>query len=308
MQSGKDVHSSFVANLPAMSPYLGAILGLHIATQFVLPVMSPQVFDFLGKKQYGKRALSSAERSELARDARTKAVAVVSAVWMVYSAVTAISDPSFSSLKGHIYAGTQLTHQAMLLAAAYFTWDVVVCVWDAEPAAFIFHGAACWFIYVSALGVRVSGVAGLGGAREGSPASDVLPFNQAIWTWGMLFEASTPFLHLRTAMIQADAARGPLFLAVQWLFGGFFLASRIIMGYIKAYEFFGTMEAAVAARQVHSVGLVRLCEVLSFLLCGLNAYWLYLMIRRAVSPSAPVKDKIAAKLEAMADTHTTKRD
>lgn len=290
MQSGKDVHSCFVGNLAALSPYLAVILVCHLLTQYTLPITSPHVYDFLGKKKYGKRALSATERSELARDARTKVVAVVTAIWMTYSAAVAIRDPSFATVQGRLYASSPLTHDAMLVAAAYFTWDVIVCVWDAEPAAYIFHGAACWFLYVCALGAR----------SLATGEVSLQPFNQAIWTWGMLFESSTPFLHLRTALIQADAARGPLFSAAQLCFGLTFFLSRIVLGYSKAYEMFISMEAAIQAGQVHNVGLLRLCEALSILLCCLNGYWFALMVRRAVSPTAPVKDKLTAKLEALA--------
>lgn len=45
----------------------------------------------------------------------------------------------------------------------------------------------------------------------------------------LLFEASTPFLHLRKALIQAGAGSGLLFLAVNFAFSATFIAFRLVL-------------------------------------------------------------------------------
>jgi hypothetical protein len=94
----------------------------------------------------------------------------------------------------------------------------------------------------------------------------------------LLFEASTPFLHIRAALIQSRSATGTGFAIVQALFGITFFLTRIVFGYWKCWgpgQWNDQMQGLVASGTAHSVQVVRMFQVSCAILSCMNAYWIY---------------------------------
>jgi len=108
----------------------------------------------------------------------------------------------------------------------------------------------------------------------------------------LLFEASTPLLHLRKYLIQTNATHGALFPVVQAGFGLTFLLARIVVGYKECGSWAWRMWSIVAAdgydvvTDTHiqprlvsvAIVLLALCVALS----SLNAYWFGVMVTAAL--------------------------
>lgn len=274
----------------SVAPYFAACLALHVLFQYGLPALDPSIYDAIGRKKHGdNHAAIVKARGDLARGARMKIVAIIGSTVMCLGALYAVTlDPATLAVtKGmHPYASSPATEALMRLATGYFVWDVLVCALDREPLEYHLHGVSCLFVYLATL----------------------RPFAQPQFVFGLLFEASTPFLHLRTAMIQADAAKGPAFDFVQAAFFLLFLGVRIGMGYPRTYAMLTTVNALIADGSAHSIPMARTFQGLSVFLCALNAYWFYLMLARLLSgmnvtPKAP-KDKFTAHLDGGLDSPT----
>jgi hypothetical protein len=100
----------------------------------------------------------------------------------------------------------------------------------------------------------------------------------------LLFEASTPFLHIRAALIQAHAAKGPVFTAVQLLFALIFFSTRIVFGYWKCWgpgQWSDQMNGLADKGSLHSVQVARMYQVSCAILSMMNAYWIYGIVSAA---------------------------
>lgn len=103
----------------------------------------------------------------------------------------------------------------------------------------------------------------------------------------LMFEASTPFLKLREALILADATSGALFAVNNVLFSGSFFLARIVFGFVQFARWLAAVEALLAAGAAHSVPLVRMYEVCAGFLTLLNAWWMIVIVRGALASAKP---------------------
>jgi hypothetical protein len=273
-----------VAEGASVLPYLAALFALHVAVEFAVPAIAPAAFDVLGLKDGIK------DRRKLAKDARTKVVCTTFALLVATAAAVGLA--SASGLAADPYASTALTGVLMRAATAYFAWDLVVCAVDGYGIEWWIHGVCCLVVFTLSLVRRAGAGGGLGWGGAASTASLILrdlpqlrpfptphpqrPFLHYMGLVTLLFEASTPFLHVRKALIQAGGGSGRAFAVIQALFAATFVATRIVFGYWKCWapgEWFSQMNALVEAGGAHSVAVVRLYQVNCFVLSALNGFW-----------------------------------
>jgi hypothetical protein len=101
----------------------------------------------------------------------------------------------------------------------------------------------------------------------------------------LLFEASTPFLHVRLTLIQAKAAGGRLFSVVNLAFAAAFFAARIVFGLYKCWapgQWFWQMEDLLASGRAHVPSIVRVFQVSCAVLSALNVFWAAQIVKGAL--------------------------
>jgi uncharacterized protein YjeT (DUF2065 family) len=103
----------------------------------------------------------------------------------------------------------------------------------------------------------------------------------------LLFEASTPFLHARDALLKAGLHESPLFAAANWCFLLSFAASRVLFGLYAIFapgQWWSAMEALVARgdARLRGVSVVRVYQVCAVLLSALNLVWMARILASAL--------------------------
>ncbi len=248
--------------------------------QYVLPAALPGIWDVLGAdgkmdpkpddpRYKGRPAeeLRAVARRRYARDARTKIICVVMAVWMVALSVRELWSAEGRDLMRpeRMYDASPTSRTLTYSSCAYFVWDVLVCIMDGEGVGYHVHAWACLLTFFTGMQPFLSGWA---------------PFV-------LMFEASTPFLHIRKVMIQAGAASGPLWGVVNAAFGLTFLVFRIIIGYPGFFIMDCMLVNLLASGAAHNTAVVCQFLLLSVVLGGLNAWWGWLIVKGAIGGNKP---------------------
>jgi len=103
----------------------------------------------------------------------------------------------------------------------------------------------------------------------------------------LLFEASTPFLHVRKMMLTFGWAksRAAIFNTASLAFVGVFFLSRIVVGLWASGVWWVNMLERLQTGNHHSVTIMLLFLAANFLLCGLNVMWFVQMVHAAVNTS-----------------------
>lgn len=149
----------------------------------------------------------------------------------------------------------------IVIAAGYFIWDLGICIYYGWGIAFMFHGAMCCTLYFIAMGSFVH------------LAAPVF----------LLFELSTPSLHLRWLLIQLKAADTTFFKVVNLSFAGLFFLVRLVAGlplsYILVIE---PSNSAIFSGRMAAMGVpvwhAWLNVVGMVLLDCLNVFWFSQMV------------------------------
>lgn len=239
-----------VSHASGWAPPLAVYVALHVLFQYIVPACLPSVYDALGAR---KRAAGgpAPSRAELARVGRNALVASAMAVYVSALSIWGLLQPSAAALRADLYAETALTRHLVNVAVAFFLYDCVLVPLDGAGAVFAVHGAACLFVFVGALH----------------------PFLHYMAMVVLLFEASTPFLHARAALIDSGRASGAVFALVQGAFAATFIAVRIVVGWSVAWWWWWAVEALLARGAVHDVAIVRAYQAMCLVLSGLNGWW-----------------------------------
>lgn len=153
-------YRNYAAHLPRILPWLGLWFGLHALIEFVVPAVWPRAFDALGRD--GKLA-TARERN---RDARTKVIAIVQALFV--SSLPALwgrfVSGEYARLKSDMFAASPLTMALAEANVAYFTWDIFVCWYDRLTLEWHVHAWLAFLAFTLAL-VRASVAVRVEGAR-----------------------------------------------------------------------------------------------------------------------------------------------
>jgi len=136
------------------------------------------------------------------------------------------------------------------IAAGYFLWDLQECSrkFKAYGAPFLLHALLCLGAY----------------AMTGW-------LNTYSWlgSFGLLYEASTPFMHLRMTLVALKRANGPLFTLCNVGFALTYLIVRIGGGAYFAY----TGLNLVYAERCVAVPYQIFATVIILGTCSLNVFW-----------------------------------
>lgn len=265
----KHLSEALVREFSGILPPLVIFFGLHVVLEFILPRLVPGIYDSLG-------ASGKVKPKHFAAEARTMGICIVMSVWVVVGSIIALLQPApagVAALWGSAYESTPLTHHLTQVSVAYFLWDAFVCIYDRADIFFHVHAWACLTTFISGLH----------------------PFQQMWCPIVLLFEASTPFLHIRKYMIYANKTGGPAFKVVELLFALLFFLCRIVMGLsLHSTMWLRQLLDLIRSNTAHSNAICYLFFVNCLLLSGLNIYWFSVMVRNAACPKPERKPQTAA--------------
>ena len=141
-----EILHQWATHFPELVPWLALWFGIHLLVEFVVPSALPNIYNSLGRD--GKLTTRAAR----ARDARTKAVAVVQACIVVVGALYGrFVSRSWDALRADAYTSTPLSHTLSLAASAYFLWDIVICIVDKLSIEWHVHAWLCFVVFTASL-------------------------------------------------------------------------------------------------------------------------------------------------------------
>jgi len=196
-------------------------------------------------------------------DMRVRAVGFMHAfVVSIFCLAILLGSGMPSAVRKDPYANHPPSAMVFSIALGYFVWDLFTCIYCKWDYGYWAHAIACMFVYGASL----------------------YPF---LHYWGLfflLFELSTPLLHLRWFAIAAKMPKkNPLlFNIIQYSFAGLFFLTRIVMGLTASAIWWGEMVALLqsgAHNTAVGVGYMACNIVLNLL----NVYWFSLMIKSVLS-------------------------
>lgn len=163
------------------------------------------------------------------------------------------SSPADAALLEAPFSTTPLTRHLCLFSASFFAWDAIACALDGQAAAFHAHAWGCFLVFSLAL----------------------RPLQQYMSMHVLLFEASTPFLHGRQALVRIGAGGGALYYALTAAFSVSFIAFRLVLVAPVLAAFVGRMLALARAEDVapERVPAIFLMLALAGGLTCLNLFW-----------------------------------
>jgi hypothetical protein len=139
-------------------------------------------------------------------------------------------------------------------------WDVVVVVLYGEGFGFLLHAVGCLFMF----------------------SNCHYPYIQYYGCIFLLYELSTPFLHLRGLLINAKCTDGILFKTVQFLFALTFFVVRIVIGWPTLIGWIQDMWGQYQSGQAHSELLILIYLFFGLSLNILNIYWFFIIVKNAL--------------------------
>jgi hypothetical protein len=201
------------------------------------------------------------------KDANRLAISVSSAAHSVFISVSALyfvlSQPAPDSL----YVRLPLARLMYAVATGYFAWDIVV-VLVLEPKIdimFLLHAVFCFFAYLFGQ----------------------YPFLNYYGVFFLLFELSTPLLHLRHFMVAYSGDSPSLAWAiagVEVAFALVFFVVRIAVGFpMSALVWRDLLELLgreVKPDENHPTFVAVFYLVANTGLCGMNLAWFYFMVKK----------------------------
>jgi len=252
------------------------LLGLHLVSEFILPRVFPGLYKSLRPTPRDGRVSNDLDLdAAAARDARNK---IVSSAFSAYVSILSIRGLYFSPpgeaerLENDPFASTAESMHLMRVACAYFLWDVATLVNDFNDDILVWflHGGLCLWVFLTSL----------------------TPFLHHMGYVTLIFEISTPFLHLRKYLLQAKLQNTIAFGYIQSIFGVSFILSRIVFGCYKMYgpnQWWWKMQAFLSEsvdgniltsrKTPFSTSIVYFYQMCCITLTLLNISWAYTILQ-----------------------------
>ncbi|TPX62828.1 hypothetical protein PhCBS80983_g00182 [Powellomyces hirtus] len=154
------------------------------------------------------------------------------------------------------------------IAAGYFLWDSVICLWNVKQfgIGFALHGVACLAVFM-------------------------LSFRPFLMYYGaafLMFELSTPFLNIHWFCDKTGRTGSTLQLVNGIVLIAAFFMARIVFGFINSYDFAVT---CMSRMDDIPTAYVYVYGIANILLNGLNVFWLSKMITALTSRFSASKRK-----------------
>ena len=236
-----------VDNAPLLAVWVGVFFGLQVALDTVVPALAPGLTKWI---------VENSKKEDYA-SLRTR---VMGTLFALYASGMAGYVLAFEGLDAHeFYAKHPLVlHWLVAPAVGFFTWDVITCTLEGWGLAYFVHGVAVLAVYT----------AGLYG---------FLPYMACVC---LLYEASTPFLHLRKVMLSFGYAKShpDAFTAVTLVFALAFFLSRIVVGLSTSAFWWADMLTHLADGTYHSLPVYIMFLACNAVLSGLNIWWFSTMV------------------------------
>lgn len=208
------------------------------------------------------RAMEAVKR----RDVGVTLASAVHALVASACAVSIVTNP-LEGTRNSLYAKDPRSQMLFGLSTGFFAWDLVVVTTDRnqyDPGFFV-HALSCFLCYLFGQ----------------------FPFLNHWGPYFLLFELSTPFLNARKMLVHLEFERNSKFFAwVENAFGLSFLLSRIIVGIPMSAMIWRDLLNLLRnhSHLVHNYAVVYFYLVANGMLCGLNLFWLYKMMRKRLGP------------------------
>mmetsp|Transcript_26230 Transcript_26230/g.73572 ORF Transcript_26230/g.73572 Transcript_26230/m.73572 type:complete len:285 (-) Transcript_26230:1646-2500(-) len=172
------------------------------------------------------------------------------------------------------FATTPLSYAMVVWSAGYFVHDLVnvILFYDLEGFGFLMHGFFCCGLFCYGVFTR-----------------QCQYFGASFIIW----EASSPFVHLRWFLYEMGLKDSkPYFYNGLAMILSFFLA-RNVLGLYSSYVFWTVTEEELRNPQPKGfpVSVIMVFRVANICLTLLNAYWLSLMVSKALKVITAKKDK-----------------
>uniref|UniRef100_A0A7S4IKV5 TLC domain-containing protein n=1 Tax=Vannella robusta TaxID=1487602 RepID=A0A7S4IKV5_9EUKA len=216
---------------------------------------------------------------------RARTVALIHSIAAIALASKAVWQfPHNSSEMQQIFGSTPELRLAASVSCGYFLWDAVINIWHwrspgTDYFAFqgLLHGSVCFFVYIASL----------------------RPFGLCVTALHLLFEFSTPFLHIRWFLIKLGYASSAIGVTNDYAFVLVFFVARVLMGPFYAYWYFSLMPF-VPFSPFHLVFLPS-----TLISNGLNFFWFYLILQSALVATPTEKKQIGKKKKKRSRSRTS---
>eukprot|EP00879_Flechtneria_rotunda_P026407 GHRR01028156.1.p1 GENE.GHRR01028156.1~~GHRR01028156.1.p1 ORF type:complete len:214 (+),score=55.67 GHRR01028156.1:572-1213(+) len=193
----------------------------------------------------------------------TKTVSMVHNAVQIPIAVLVLLDPAVNH--NTIYGHTHLSTLMCLISSGYFVYDLIVILlrFNHEGFAFLIHAVCCLFVYAYAV------------------YSWYLHFFGAGF---LLWELSTPFLHMRWFMLKSGASTTRKYLVNGLLLVLTFFLCRPVWGTWLSYKFFVDTEVELRSPRLGGfpAGGIWGYRVANVALNLLNYYWFWKIASKAL--------------------------
>lgn len=224
-------------------------------------------------------------KAETATQMLPRVVCFVHNLLQVPLGLLILTNPDFYAGKSRIFATNDFSTLVMAISAGYFAYDTLECIlrYEHEGPEFLMHGVFCFIVFASLVHIRCLHWFGAG---------------------FLMWEISTPFVHLRWFLYKIAADKGQLYKVNGLLLLGTFFLCRICWGPVLSVLYWRDSIAALAtaagaALPLFWVWMYRSCTLT---MNGLNLYWFEKMVRIALDSAGASgkKEKRAAKPAAKA--------
>jgi hypothetical protein len=175
--------------------------------------------------------------------------------------------------RDRVFASSPRAAEVLVISSGYFVWDLVVCsLWVNQfGASFLLHGALSCYIYMTA----------------------IFPFLQHYAVVFLLYELSTPFIHVHWFLDKLGRSGSALQLLNGVVGVAIFFIVRIVLGLYWSYHFWvDTVSAWIYpparlrsdTHAMHTFYLQALIILASNIALNLlNIFWFYKMVRSVSS-------------------------
>ena len=168
-----------------------------------------------------------------------------------------------------LYHRFELSQFTYAISSGFFAWDLLIVVFvEKFDPAFLLHAMSCLLCYVFGQ----------------------FPFLNYWGVYFLLFEISTPLLHLRKAMLVTGNKQSKWFSRVEVGFALAFFIARIVVGIpMSILVWQDLLDLLNEPHLVHSHFVVYFYLLANTLLCGLNIFWFSTMVRKRLLSSRKEK-------------------
>lgn len=225
--------------------------------------------------RFGSQTLLAKSGKFSADVARELGISIVCTLHAIVACGLAISLVMTERRPLSLYHRFELSQLMYAISSGFFAWDLYVVLFvDKFDIGFLIHAVSCLLCYVFGQ----------------------FPFLNYWGAYFLLFELSTPLLHLRKAMLVTGNKHSPWFITVETAFALAFFAARIAVGLPMSVMVWQDLLDLLTntPHEVHSHFVIYFYLVANTALCGLNVFWFWNMAKKKLLGSA--KSKKAEKV------------